>query len=211
MLVLASASPQRKTLLEQIGLTPMVIPGDIDETLDTSELNNSLRDLADSKAKAAVVRIIAEKNYKTAFASINTFWIIGADTVVQLDDSILGKPQDEKAAGEMIEALSGRAHKVVTGVFAARYAREIEFGFMIQEKLDDVAETEVVFNGLTPEEISWYISTGEWEGAAGAYRIQGKGACIVSGISGSFSNVVGLPIELIYGMLVRLGYSFETG
>jgi len=211
MIVLASASPQRKTLLGQIGLEPLVIAGDIHETLDTADLDNSLRELADQKAKAAVTRIIGEKDLKTAFASINTFWIIGADTIVLLDQSILGKPGDERSAGDMIAALSGREHKVLTGVFAARYTREIEFGFMIQEKLDDVAETVVEFNNLTPEEVSWYVSTGEWQGAAGAYRIQGKGECIVSGIHGSFSNVVGLPIELIYGMLIRLGYSFETG
>ncbi len=211
MLVLASASPQRKILLEQIGIMPVVIPCDINEEIDTADIRNSLRELADQKAKEAIVRIIADRHHKITFANTDTFWIIGADTVILLDGNIFGKPQDEKSGRVMLESISGRTHRVLTGVFAARYRREIEFGFMIQEKIGEVAETEVIFKSLTPKEISWYISTGEWKGAAGAYRIQGKGACVVKGINGSFSNVVGLPIELIYGMLVRLGFSFETG
>lgn len=208
MVVLASASPQRKTLLEQIGVIPVVIPADIDEEIDIQNIRGSLQKLADRKAQAAVTRIIAERYHKTAFANIEEFRVIGADTVVLVEDTVLGKATDERAARGMLESISGRTHLVLTGVFAGRFRRETEFGFMIQEAIGGVAETEVVFKTLAHEEISWYVATGEWQGAAGAYRIQGRGACLVSGINGSFSNVVGLPIELIYGMLVRLGHSF---
>jgi septum formation protein len=210
MLILASASPQRKTLLEQIGITPIVIPADIDETLDDIDINASLKSLAEQKARATIERINTDSFQTIAFSNLREFWIIGADTVVLLDDAILGKPSDENSASGMVESMAGRSHRVLTGVCAGKVLRDADGDFTFKDVEGEMADTEVFFKSLSPQETSWYISTGEWHGAAGAYRIQGRGACLVEGISGSFSNVVGLPIELIYGMLTRLGFSFEA-
>ena len=211
MLVLASASPQRKTLLEQIGINPVVIPADIDEELEESDVNTFLKRLAEKKARATVARVNCDNSHLIAFSNLVGFWNIAADTVIILDGAILGKAPDEKTARWMLESMSGRTHHVLTGVFAGKIERGVEGDFIFQTVIADIADTEVIVKSLSSDEISRYISTDEWRGAAGAYRIQGKGACLIKGISGSFSNVVGLPIELIYGMLVQLGYVFEAG
>jgi septum formation protein len=128
-------------------------------------------------------------------------WILGADTLVAVDGSALGKPENVAEAASMLRLLSGRPHVVHTGL--ALVLPEIE----VPET--EVSATRVWFRELSEREIAWYLSTGEWEGAAGAYRIQERGAFLVREIHGSHSNIVGLPLETIYGMLSRHGYLFS--
>jgi septum formation protein len=202
MVVLASASPQRKTLLRQIGIGPVVIPAGIEEKLDGDTISHSLIQLAAQKAQAAVAQLAQRPIANNKIKS----WIIGADTVILFDGEVLGKPKSKDDADRMLRLLSGNTHQVMTGVFVGIIGRDKQGGPVTTNNTTAVSETNVTFKSLSDREISWYIATGEWRNAAGAYRIQSKGACLVSAISGSFSNVVGLPLELIYGMLIQLGY-----
>jgi len=207
MLVLASESPQRKLLLNQIGIEPIVVPAHIEEKLDVDNLSAALMKLAEEKAKTALAKINKDIP-EPVLINMKELWIVGADTVILLNGSILGKAQDKKHAQQMLEMLSGRTHQVQTGVFAGRAEREHNGIYSINIEVSNVADTAVAFKSLSDIEIAWYLSSGEWREAAGAYRIQGRGACLVTGIMGSFSNVVGLPLESIYGMLLQLGFQF---
>ena len=121
--------------------------------------------------------------------------VIAADTIVVIDNVILGKPQDAAAAKAMLQRLSGRTHQVMTGV-AVCYK---------EQKMSEVCVTDVSFRQLTAEEIDAYIATGEPMDKAGAYGIQGRGAVLVEKINGCYNNVVGLPLSLLYLMMQRLG------
>ena len=121
--------------------------------------------------------------------------VIAADTIVVIDNVILGKPQDAAAAKDMLQRLSGRTHQVMTGV-AVRYKGQ---------QMSEVCVTDVSFRQLTAEEIDAYIATGEPMDKAGAYGIQGRGAVLVEKINGCYNNVVGLPLSLLYLMMQRLG------
>ncbi len=206
MVILASRSPQRETLLRQIGIEPIVIPAQVNEILDGDNLSASLQRLAERKAAAVLASI--NMNPPAGVSSAKGLWIVGADTVVVLDGSIYGKAGNKEEAWKMLECLSGNTHRVLTGIFAGRTVRAADGIHAFNERVTELADTAVTFKPMSSEEITWYVSTGEWQEAAGAYRIQGRGACLVSGISGSFSNVVGLPLDRIYGMLVRLGFVF---
>ncbi len=210
MVILASASPQRRALLQQIGIEPVVIPANIDESLYGDCISHALKNLAEHKAKAALLKITGEQQTDRAaelqVSRQNSAWIIAADTVILLGDEVLGKPKSKDDAARMLESLSGKAHQVMTGVFAGIIGTDRQGASVVLENTADFSQTSVTIKSLSNSEISWYISTDEWQNAAGAYRIQGKGACLTTSISGSFSNVVGLPLELIYGMLVQLGY-----
>ena len=127
-------------------------------------------------------------------------WVLGLDTVVVVDGAILGKPTGPEEAENMLRMLSGKVHQVYTGI-----ALLIERGKPIEE---EVVCTEVKFRTMTPQELRFYVDTGEWAGAAGGYRIQERGAFFVEWIRGSYSNVVGLPLEAFYGILVRNEYHF---
>ena len=150
-----------------------------------------------------VVRIAREKAESvlpsTRTTSESAAWVLAADTVIELDGRVLGKPRDREDARTMLSSLAGRTHRVITGVCIARGAA----------RLTDSAETLVEFAGLSDAEIEWYLASCEWEGVAGAYRIQGRGACLIERIDGSYSNVMGLPIRLVYGMLTALNYPFR--
>ena len=121
--------------------------------------------------------------------------VIAADTIVVIDNVILGKPQDAAAAKAMLQRLSGRTHQVMTGV-AVCYKGQ---------KMSEVCVTDVSFRQLTADEIDAYIATGEPMDKAGAYGIQGRGAVLVEKINGCYNNVVGLPLSLLYLMMQRLG------
>ena len=207
MLILASKSPQREMLLRQIGIEPVVIPAHIESKLDVDNLYAAMMKLAADKAKTALAKINAAAS-GAPFNETNDFWIIGADTVILFNGSILGKAQHKKQAQQMLELLSGRTHQVLTGIFGGKVERERNGNFAISSDVSNVADTAVIFKSLSAIEIAWYLSSEEWREAAGAYRIQGRGACLVTGIKGSFSNVVGLPLESIYGMLLQLGFLF---
>lgn len=177
MLILASKSPRRKELLSLITEDFEIKSADVDETLPDGILPDKAVEYL-SKIKA-----IPFKN--------GTDTIIGADTVVAIDNQILGKPTDRKHAFEMLKLLSGRYHSVYTGVTIISPESTVTFS----------AETKVKFFDLSDEEINNYIATGECDDKAGAYGIQGKGSLLVERIEGDYFNVVGLPISLLNKLL----------
>ncbi len=184
-IILASGSPRRKELLEQIGIKHYrVVTSDADESVDGPMDPARLVELL-SQRKARAVRGKVEDGDL----------IIAADTVVSLEGQTLGKPRDEGAAFKMLSALSGNRHQVYTGVTVLQGDREVT----VHE------ETAVIFRELEPEEIDRYIATGEPMDKAGAYGIQGRGALLVKSISGDYCNVVGLPIARLARVLARLG------
>jgi septum formation protein len=184
-LILASSSPRRQQLLRQIGLEFDVVPSDVREDFIGGE---SPRD--------HVLRLAELKAQRVAQVYPNR-WVIGADTAVAVDGMILGKPQTEQEAHRMLLALSGRNHRVFTGVSVCHRAKG---------KGETIAvETEVRMKTLTREEVAWYIRTGEPFDKAGGYAIQGKGAFMVQRIEGSYTNVVGLPLCELLEMLDHLG------
>ena len=178
-LVLGSASPRRLELLHQIGVTPDAVrPADIDETPLRGELPRAYaRRLA--RQKAAALDLADDEVALTA------------DTVVSAGRRILGKPADTDEAGRFLRLLSGRRHRVTTGV-ALRTQTAI--------RVRDV-QTVVRFRALSQEDIARYLACGEWQGKAGGYAIQGLGASFIPAINGSYSNVVGLPLAEVAGML----------
>ncbi|HMB16225.1 MAG TPA: Maf family protein [Pelovirga sp.] len=186
-LILASASPRRKELLEQIGLQFSVMPSNVAEIIKPAEAPEDL-----------VVRLSLDKAYDIAArADISARWIIGSDTVVVCNEQILGKPADDRDAAAMLHQLSGTSHLVVSG-YAVIDRRQ-------QSHRTEAVTTKVHFRQLTEVEIARYIATGEPADKAGAYAIQGIAACFVSGIEGSYTNVVGLPLCRLTLALKELG------
>ncbi len=181
-LILASQSPRRAELLQQMGLSFVVQPADVDETADLSLSPEELvASLARKKAMATVAR---EQDV-----------IIAADTLVAVDGALLGKPGDEADAAEMLRRLSGRSHCVHSGICVRK-------GDTV---LTATETTEVVFRGLSEREIQAYIATGEPMDKAGAYGIQGRGAVLVEKIQGDYFNVVGLPVCRLGALLQAVG------
>jgi septum formation protein len=176
-LILASASPRRAELLQQLNLEFQIVPGAIAETFDEQLSPLELCQL-NAHRKA---RVIAKKHPDAL--------VLGADTLVFLEGEIMGKPADVAEARRMLGRLQGRTHQVVTGVslIHLRALRERTFA----------VSTNVTFHPLTAEEINGYLSKMNPLDKAGAYAIQEHGDTIVSEISGSFSNVVGLPLEML--------------
>ncbi len=184
-LILASASPRRAELLRTAGIDFEVAPAPIDETPLVGEAppDYVLR-LAREKARTAV-----------AGRQRNGIPVLGADTIVVAGGRLLGKPTDEGDAREMLSLLSGRVHEVLTAVVVSLPGREFA----------EVVTTRVRFGELTEPEITWYVGTGEPDGKAGAYAIQGRGARFIDWIEGSWSNVVGLPVATVYRLLKQAG------
>ncbi|HJZ69923.1 MAG TPA: Maf family protein [Blastocatellia bacterium] len=189
-LILASASPRRAELLKQIGVDFELAPSQIAELPHPDEAP------ADYITRIARAKVIAVARKRDAGL------IIGADTVVVLDGRLMGKPENEEQAKQMLRQLSGKWHAVMTGValYDAASRREVA----------DYDKTLVKFARLSEREIDWYVGTGEPMDKAGAYGIQGLGALLVDEIAGNYYNVVGLPIPLVYRLARRLGYSFVT-
>jgi septum formation protein len=187
-IILASSSPRRKELLEQAGIPFRVVPGGVDE--DKVELSGTPGQKAEHLAyvKAQDVAKNVEKGL-----------VLGADTIVVCDGEVFGKPSDEADARRMLEKLNGREHHVITGVSI------IDTGS--GKVMKGYETTKVRFARLKPEEIQAYIDTGEPFGKAGAYAVQGKGALLVEGLDGCYSNVVGLPLQRVSKMLKELGIS----
>jgi len=189
-LVLASASPRREALLRQIGLEFTVRPSDVEEA-------GAL--LAAGGDPVEFVRQAAYQKALDVATHCKRALVLGADTVVLLGDRLLGKPESEERAREMLAALSGNTHRVLTGMALVRTG-----GPAINPQVDHVA-TQVTFRTLSEEEIADYVATGEPMDKAGAYGIQGKGAVLVSGIYGDYYNVVGLPLSRLAEMLGHFG------
>ncbi len=186
-IVLASASPRRSELLEQIGIRFQAIPSAANEAL-----------LADETAEDHAVRLSRDKALEVAGRqSVAGRWFIGSDTVVVRDDAILGKPFDTAEARAMLTSLSGRSHRVISGY--AVYDRDSG------RTISAAVVTRVFFKELTSREIEGYIATGEPFDKAGAYAIQGIGSFMVPRIEGSYTNVVGLPLCEVITALEELG------
>ena len=182
--ILASASPRRAELLTAAGFLFEIVPADVDETPLTGE-----------PAKTYALRVARAKAEEVSRRSAADRIIVAADTVVVAGERLMGKPVDAKDAESMLNALSGAAHQVNTAVVVRSPEGQAE----------EVVTTEVRFNRLSDAEIAWYLSTGEFEGKAGGYGIQGRSARFIDGIDGSWSNVVGLPIATVYHLLSRAG------
>lgn len=189
-LVLASASPRRLALLEQIGVRPdSVDPADIDETAAAKELPRDLAlRLAREKAEAVVDR------HQNAF-------LLSADTVVAVGRRALGKAETAGEARAYLSLLSGRRHQVHTGITLITPAGK---------RIARVVSTTVIFKALDISEINAYIASDEWHGKAGGYAIQGRAAALIRQIQGSYSNVVGLPLFEVANLLQGNGYPIWT-
>lgn len=189
-LILASQSPRRKMLLEQIGVNFEVYPSDIDEkTVEKTEPGEYVRSLSEKKALTVKEHLCSEGR--------NTFVVLAADTVVVLDGMILGKPADENEAFDMLNNLSDKWHEVMTGITVL----DGDTG----RKLTHVEKTRVKMRNLGSEQIKHYIETGEPLDKAGAYGIQGIGALLFERIDGCYYNVVGLPLYSVSVMLSQFG------
>lgn len=172
--VLASRSPRRIELIAQLGITPEVVPADIDETPQSGEQPAEyVQRLASSKARTIQQRLATDA------------FVLGADTTVDLDGTIFGQPVDEADARRMLKALSTRTHRVHTGVAVV--------GPTTAQVL--VVTSLVTFEPVTDALLDWYIGTGEWQGKAGSYAIQGLGGTLVQSTRGSMSNIIGLPLR----------------
>jgi septum formation protein len=181
-LILGSGSPRRRELLAQIGVVPDEIrPADIDETPHNNEL-----------PRPYAARLAVEK----ARAIESGDLILSADTVVAVGRRILGKPADVAEAAEFLMLLSGRRHRVITGV-------ALRLGDKVWSRQ---VETVVKFKRLSDVEISAYLRSNEWQGKAGGYAIQGIGGAFIPAINGSYTNVVGLPLTETANMLIGAGY-----
>lgn len=182
-LTLASASPRRRELLAQIGVTPdAIMPADIDEAPQRGE-----------QPRPYALRLAREKAAAVDVPGL----VLAADTVVSVGRRILGKPTDADEAVRFLTLLGGRRHRVMTGI-ALRRAD----GFVSAKTV----ETSVKLKRLSAAELNAYIDSGEWQGKAGGYAIQGIGAAFVPWISGSYTNVVGLPLTEVAGLLNAAGY-----
>jgi septum formation protein len=189
MLILASASPRRRDLLVQIGLTFEIETADIDETPQLAEDPTAYtKRLAEHKAAAVMARLAKQRDPARLV-------VLGADTTVVCEGQILGKPKDEADAERMLRLLSGKTHQVITGVALVTGTAAP----MVEAEV-----TEVAVQALTEQQIADYIATGEPMGKAGAYAIQGRAARFIPRIEGCYFNVVGLPLARVSGMLGRL-------
>jgi nucleoside triphosphate pyrophosphatase len=171
-LVLASTSPQRRAILEQLGIPFDVVAPDYEE-------------IGDDPLEHAVGKARSVDGGDRP--------VLGVDTVVRCGDAVLGKPEHEGDAERMLEQLAGRRHAVVSGLCLRTPAWE-------ETRIET---TFVTFRRLTPRDLAWYLSSGEWEGRAGAYAIQGRGAALVERVEGDYLNVVGLPASALVALLVQ--------
>ena len=185
-LILASASPRRRELLNQAGIIPSAIaPVEVDETpLASEKPGDYTRRLAAQKAT-----LVAKKNRGAL--------VLAADTAVAVGVRILGKPGDRAEAEKFLKLLSGRRHRVITSIALAVPKRKL---------VQKTVITSVSFKRLTAGEINWYLECGEWRGKAGGYAIQGKAGAFVKRINGSYTKVVGLPLYETLAILRAHGY-----
>jgi septum formation protein len=191
-LVLASASPRRLMLLSQVGIEPDALrPASLDETPKRTEMPRGyVTRLARAKAEAARDLIANDKELAEAY-------VLAADTVVSHGRSIFGKPKNIEEALAMLLRLSGRSHRVLTGLSLITPDDRVRL---------KVVETRVRFRRLSKEDMESYLASREWRGKAGGYAIQGIAGCFVQKISGSYTNVVGLPLTEVVGMLQGEGF-----
>jgi len=211
-LILASASPRRADLLRAAGFTFETVVADVDEAVRAGESPALyVRRLAAEKSAAAQSSYAASAFRRTSAAGGESPAkagrhvtpdgpiILAADTTVVVDNQILGKPRDDADAAAMLERLSGRRHDVLTGVSIRRNAFEV----------GRVETTAVFFAALSPDDLAWYVGSGEGRDKAGGYAIQGLASRFVTRIEGSYSNVVGLPVAAVVELLTEAGFFLE--
>lgn len=184
-LILASKSPRRSELLRQVGIEFEVVPSGVKEGFVQGE-----------SPQEHVIRL-AEAKARDVGSGYPDRWVIAADTIVCINGLILGKPNNRQEALEMLRCLSGQEHWVLTGFAVCHLAK----GKADKESV----QTAVKMKNLTPEEMEWYVQTGEPFDKAGGYAIQGIGSFMIESIRGSYTNVVGLPLCELIQMLDRLG------
>lgn len=193
-IILASGSPRRRELLSQIGLSFTVRVSEADEHTEETKPEKLVCILSERKALAVWDELTEEEKKESI--------LIGADTVVAVDDRILGKPADETEAFRMIELLQGRSHQVYTGVTILRQGGlqplADETNTCSIQKKQFFEKTDVLVYPMSEEEITAYVKTGEPLDKAGAYGIQGSFAAYIQGINGDYSNVIGLPVGRLY-------------
>jgi len=192
-LILASSSPRRAELLAAAGYTFDVHPVHVDERVKPGE---SATAYVERLAVEKSARALAEVSRQGAPQEESDIVVLGADTAVVVGDDILGKPHDVEDAGRMLRRLSGRTHKVMTGVSLRSVTADVA----------QVEVTSVIFGPLTEDQIAWYVASGEGRDKAGAYAIQGLASRFIPRIEGSYANVVGLPIALVDGLIRRLSW-----
>lgn len=192
--ILASASPRRKALLEQAGIDFTVLVSETDEKTDEKQPERIVRALAALKAGDVYERAAADKHI-----DMQNCVVLGADTVVCCDGTVLGKPKDAADAKKMLGMLSGRKHDVYTGVCLIGQGAD---GSTFEKVF--VSRTAVEMQEFTDDVIEWYVNTGEPLDKAGAYGIQGYGAVLVKSIDGDYNNVVGLPLAEVWQQLYHL-------
>jgi septum formation protein len=171
------------------------MPAQIDEAL-----GGDAETAAEPRARAEELAVRKVNKILELLASRLPGWIFAADTLIAVDGEIYGKPADREDAQEMLQKLQGRSHEVVTAM--ALYNGK--------GKTVDCRSTvsQVTFAPLSREDIDWYLDTGEWQGVAGAYKVQGLASCFISNINGSYSGIVGLPLREFYVMLKDNGYAY---
>ena len=187
-MILASASPRRKEILENFGFSFKTIVKNIDETSDKTHAEEKILEIAEKKARAAAIDFPDEN-------------VVGSDTVVVVDGKILGKPKNKEEAFSMLKYLSGRSHEVITAFSFININKNISYS--------DYEITKVYFKNLTDDEINWYINTKEPMDKAGAYGIQGKGAFFVEKIEGDFFSVMGFPLGKFVRFLNKTGFNLN--
>lgn len=189
-LILASASPRRQHLLSQLGIAFDIAPADIDETpLQNESAADYVTRLARQKAATTFARLTAEQRLAS--------WVLGSDTSVVVDGTILGKPADRTEAMAMLSKLSGRTHQVMTSVVLQGP----------QQAISHLAVTEVIFVELSERDMTLYWDSGEPQGKAGAYAIQGLGGRFIKGLKGDYHAVVGLPLAATGQLLQQAGFT----
>lgn len=181
-IILASKSPRRKELLEKCGIEFECMPMNIDESLNEG-------DTLEEK-----IRILSQRKASACLAAYPDAVVIGSDTIVTVDEKILGKPKNREEAKEMLRELSGRTHRVITGLCIISSARTYT----------DVSVSEVTFALLSEEEIDAYTESGECDDKAGSYAIQGLGGKFITHISGDYYAIMGLPLNLVYEELKNI-------
>lgn len=203
-IILASASPRRKALLEQIGMEFEICPAKGEEVITESRPDAVVLELSRQKAEEVAAGVLTYNEQHPDLATPQDILVIGADTVVAYGDEILGKPKDEEDAGRMLTLLQGNTHSVYTGitlVFIDKSGRTGEYCFF--------EKTDVTMYPMDEDEINRYIATGEPMDKAGSYGIQGRCAIYIKQIEGDYNNVVGLPAARLYQELRRVGYDLK--
>lgn len=189
---LASASPRRKELLKQVGISFRVVPSTVEEKITKEKPNEVVEELSYQKAVDVCGRLVAEGK--------EDFVVIGADTVVSAWGKILGKPADKTDAARMLKDLQGGSHQVYTGVTLAWKYKDMSPMYVVFSEC-----TDVTMYAMSDEEIQKYVDSGEPMDKAGAYAIQGLCAAHIQGICGDYNNVVGLPVGRLCQEMKRRG------